>query len=238
AEAAFAFVESGRGLLLAEGLANTAALLGASLPPALAEDDASTRARVVTARQALLSAVGRAAADSDSVGRARAELAAAWVERERAAARVQRGARRIATVVYPQPMDANDLARRLAPDEAFVAYHLGSTDAAAVVVTAKGTRLVALGASEKVTHAAQGWRRLASAPGAADEAAAATLYDLLVRPLEGSLAGAVRLVVSPDGVLAFVPFPALLRRDGERSERLVERFETTLVPSATVYAEL
>lgn len=56
------------------------------------------------------------------------------------------------------------------------------------------------------------------------------LYDILIKPLEGFLAGE-RLKIIPAGPLNYLPFQAL--SDGERF--LIERFEVGYAPSAAVY---
>jgi CHAT domain-containing protein len=56
----------------------------------------------------------------------------------------------------------------------------------------------------------------------------ARLYDLLIRPAAGHLAGAARLVIVPHGVMHHVPFHALY--DGERY--LIEDHEVSYSPSA------
>jgi CHAT domain-containing protein/Tfp pilus assembly protein PilF len=60
------------------------------------------------------------------------------------------------------------------------------------------------------------------------------LYDLLLRPAEARIAGAKRLLVSPDGPLHTLPFAALVR--GGRY--LAEDKPVHTILSATVYAEL
>lgn len=58
----------------------------------------------------------------------------------------------------------------------------------------------------------------------------ARLYDLLIRPVAGSLPPDRAIVVSPDDMLHYIPFQALY--DGERY--LVERRLVSYTPSATV----
>jgi CHAT domain-containing protein len=66
------------------------------------------------------------------------------------------------------------------------------------------------------------------------------LYHHLVEPVEraGLLEGKRRLVIVPHGELHFLPFSALLRHDGAREGFLVERFELSYAPSATVWLRL
>lgn len=64
----------------------------------------------------------------------------------------------------------------------------------------------------------------------------AALYDLLIRPGWDALAGTRRLVVVADDRLAGVPFEALF--DSRAKRFLVEDFEVSYAPSATLYVQL
>lgn len=227
AAVAFGCVEDSRGVLLAEGLTNRSALLWRDADPKLVERDHATRAAVAAARARLLDAKGEAA------NAARAALDAAWKDREDAVARLQRAAARTAAFVDPPRPDAKATAGCLTPQDAVVVYRTtGGAVGHAVVVRHDGPRLVELGPLPALDAAIQAWRRVVATDGGDDRRAAAKAYEVLVRPLDGVLAGATRLVFVPDGALSFLPFEALLRVDGARAERLVERAEVTYVPSA------
>ncbi|MFO0932053.1 MAG: CHAT domain-containing protein [Planctomycetota bacterium] len=227
AAVAFGCVEDSRGVLLAEGLTNRSALLWRDADPKLVERDHATRAAVAAARARLLDAKG------DDAASAQAALDAAWKEREDAVARLQRAAARTAAFVDPPRPDAKATAGCLTPQDAVVVYRTtGGAAGHAVVVRHDGPRLVGLGPLAALDAAIKAWRRVVATDGGDDRRAAAKAYDVLVRPLDAALAGASRLVFVPDGALSFLPFEALLRVDGARSERLVERAEVTYVPSA------
>jgi CHAT domain-containing protein/Tfp pilus assembly protein PilF len=61
------------------------------------------------------------------------------------------------------------------------------------------------------------------------------LYALLLQPLEEHLEGKQELIVVPDGILAFLPFEALIMPDGRY---LVERFHIRYLPSLTVSTQI
>jgi CHAT domain-containing protein len=65
------------------------------------------------------------------------------------------------------------------------------------------------------------------------EAAAASLYDLLIRPLEPNLPAEGRLIFVPDRVLVQVPFAALY--DSARGRYLIEDWSIAVSPSATLF---
>jgi CHAT domain-containing protein len=148
---------------------------------------------------------------------------------------VQRDARRVADLVYPRPAALADVQAALPPDCALAVYHLAPERAFAVVATRASARLVDLGPAPAIDEAARAYPDLASVDGSDDARKAAALYDRLLRPLEAETVGRARLLVAPDGPLAFVPFEALVRTEGGRSERVIERWEVACVPSATVW---
>jgi CHAT domain-containing protein len=191
----------------------------------------------VRVQAALTRLAGPAAVD------ARAELDAAYRDLEAASRRIQREAQRSAQILYPEP---NELAatRAMLPDRSpLVLYQLTDSRALALVVSSASAHLIDLGASSEMTTRLDSYLRILSARGAegeplveADQAQA--LYQTLLRPLEPFVAGADRLLISPDGALSFLPFEALLRVEGTKKERAIERWEIAYLPSGTVLATL
>ena len=57
------------------------------------------------------------------------------------------------------------------------------------------------------------------------------LYKILIQPIERELSGKKRLVIVPHGMLHYLPFQALLSREGKY---LIESFSISYLPSATV----
>lgn len=57
------------------------------------------------------------------------------------------------------------------------------------------------------------------------------LYQLLIKPLEPQLKGKKELVISPDGILSFIPFEALMDEDGKY---LGEKYKIRYIQSYTI----
>lgn len=248
ASAAFELAEAARGVLLAEGLANAKGLLASDLPAELVAAEAESRRGLESSRRLALAVMPSAApAPAPDAARSTTEsMAEAWTRRDEVVHRIQRASRRAATWVVPSPPDEAALREALDEDAAFVTY-MGLDDrtladlapkAVAIVVRRAGTSLVELPRAAELGEAVDAFLRVAATPGTDDSVASARLYDALVRPLDGALQGASRLVIVPDGTLSFVPFEALLRTEGEHRERLVERFEVSYAPSAGVWLAL
>jgi CHAT domain-containing protein len=231
-------LETGRALLLAKTLTNPQSLLAARIPEEVRRAEVASRERLAAAQGRATALQGRRDAPRSDVRAALEEVRAARAEREAAVERLQRAGRGLGDVVYPRPLDLESLRARLDPSTAFVLYSLPVDEtAAAVVVRRNGARLVSLGQGPEVVVRAQAWReRLATRKD--DRREAARLYDAVLAPLEEAIGDATRLLVSPDGILTFVPLEALVRRGEGTDERVVERWEVAYEPSGTVYASL
>jgi CHAT domain-containing protein len=137
-----------------------------------------------------------------------------------------------ASLVSVQKVSIADIAARMPPGEALIDYYSAGDDLYALVLngtTVKGFRLSAQGLAEEV-------RAYRDAIERRDPAAAALgrpLYDRLIRPLASQLTGN-KLTISPNGVLHYLPFDALM--DGD--EYLLDRFSLRLIPSAGTLAYL
>jgi CHAT domain-containing protein/tetratricopeptide (TPR) repeat protein len=233
----FWLAEAGRGLLLVEGLVNRDALLGARVPEELLTSHVAARARVESHwnRVVLLSS-GEGVADPRALAAARADLDAAYVGLEEVIRRVQREERRVADVLYPEPVALESLRRVLAPGDLFLLYQLTDERALALALDRESARLVDLGDAAEVRRRAEAWMRVVAAVGTEEASLARELYDALLGPLEPMLPGVSRLIVSPDGPLNFLPWEALLA--GDPGSRVLDRFEVAYVPSASVLASL
>lgn len=183
---------------------------------------------------------GEAASVGSSAGAALARAQDAYAEvlleiREQAPAH--------AALVSPQAADLSDVAQRLTPGEAFVEYLVSDSGALAFVVTSQGAAVRELGVTRaELTHLI-GFIRgtLARPAGLATDSLwrgpLRQLHQRLIVPVEetGLLAGTSRLVLAPHAELHYLPFAALLDSAGHF---LVERFELTTTPSASVWLVL
>jgi len=219
---AFFFLESSRAGALLEAARSRDALHDAVLPPELRDAERTTRAEESRAAWAVRRAVD--AGDAAAYAAAQADLVSAHERRESVTSRIQRETKLAADVVAPRIVAMSDVQAALRSDEAFVEYGLAAGSAVAVVVTKKRAELVRLATSDEVRRAAA---ELHPDDGAADPTEALRkLTALTVAPL--ALGDDVRRVsISPDDVLAFAPFCAML--DGR---------EVAYVPSATTSALL
>jgi len=204
------FVESARAGALLESLGVREKLREAVLPAEVRTLESEARAQLRSAQ-----ARYRAATKSrkrKQIRTAREALDAAQQRMLAAVARVQRAAKLAADVVYPKAADLKDIQASLGKDDALVSY----APPVAFVVTRDGARIVKLTPPDSKVA----WND----PEKDTEAERARLREALIEPLELK---ARRILISPAGELAYVPF-ALLMPDKE----------VVYVPSGTTYGVL
>lgn len=129
--------------------------------------------------------------------------------------------------------------------EALLVYSVGDSSTTLWVLRADSWRRFTLAARPALKSRVQALRRALANPTASTSPAAMrasrALYEVLIAPAAPLLEGVERLIVSPDGPLALIPFEALLARDvpegaPPRGAYLAERFAVTYTPSASVLA--
>jgi CHAT domain-containing protein len=167
-------------------------------------------------------------------------------ERESAIAEItlQLRQRHVSHSVQGDSFDLPTLVDQLGPETALVEYYSLDCHLLAFVVTQERIEVVQLPASEQkveaalrqfhfqlgtLRHGAPSLHRYLPELSARARHHLATLYDLLIRPIESRL-GTRRLAVVPNRFLHYVPFHALY--DG--SSYLVEQREVCCAPSAAI----
>ena len=200
-EEAWYFLESGR----AAGLIETLELREALTPDLLSEDlaraYAAARAEMHGASLAHRRALARGIRRDLAEARSRVSKAEdAWIQiQERMERELQAGAR----VLTEEPAPLESVQSALRAGDTLVLYTLMSAEAAALVVTKKTARIVRLGEVEAIRALGDlsCWRD----PGEDNPVRGNTLRKLLIEPLR--LADDTkRILISPDGELAYVPF--------------------------------
>ncbi|HWE22926.1 MAG TPA: CHAT domain-containing protein, partial [Myxococcales bacterium] len=148
-----------------------------------------------------------------------------------------------AALIAPATATARDVAHRLAPHEAFIEYLVSDSGSLAFLVTSDTFVVRDLSVRhQELARLVEFARGTVGRPGSTVtdslwRGPLATLYQKLVAPLEetGLLAGKTRLVLAPHAELHYLPFAALI--DTAR-HFLVERYEVTTTPSASVWLAL
>ncbi|MFO0932158.1 MAG: CHAT domain-containing protein [Planctomycetota bacterium] len=215
------FNEAGRAGALLEALGAREVSRGLEVPKALYERAAAAQAAEQLASATVAGLVANNA-DRAMVAEAQRALDEAAARLRDADAAIERR-KKEAQAFYPQPADLATVQANLESGEVLVAYRLSAGLASALVATGKDVRRVRLGTVEEL-RAAVAFDPDYDARDA--RAALARAYKAIVEPLQLS-PRVRRVVIVPDGELAYVPFGALL-----------PDVDVALVPSATVYVRL
>ncbi|MEO7791858.1 MAG: CHAT domain-containing protein [Vicinamibacterales bacterium] len=250
---AFDVLERSRARALLALLAERDLVLDGDLAPelkqalqALREDD--DRLQDSLARQDPLK-------DAPEIARLRSRQREVRETRSQLIAKVRVASPRLAALKYSRALDLTQTQEALDPGTVLLSYQVGIDASRLFVVrrtSSRGNRLavhtIAMGEAglqEQVTALRRLIERDAGARDGASQQfidAARRLYDLLVAPAAGAIAGSRRVLIVPDGSLHSLPFASLVRSTAGTGSRpwqyLVEWKPLHTALSATVYAEL
>jgi CHAT domain-containing protein len=229
---AFRFAEEARGQGLTGLLVNRERLQRARLPAPLQEALSAARRRLETAQKRLRQASD---ADGDAARAAVDEAYAGWRD---VVARVQREERAVADLTMPRPIALDAFQERVPAGAVALLYHVTETGSWVLAITRGEARLVPLRKADELHDVVRRGLRGADRGPAVEAAVSRELYNALLRPVEKLLGERDGLIVIPDAELAFLNFGTLLNETRGRPERVIERWQVTTVPSATVYASL
>ncbi|MHC4473825.1 MAG: CHAT domain-containing protein, partial [Planctomycetota bacterium] len=222
--AAFHFLETGRAGALLESLEGRERIRAAVVPEALRAEEEHAQTAEAFARQRYRDALNARPATIERIRRSRAAWEAARERTGGVQESIQRTAKAASDLVYPRAASLRAVRSLLGKGEALVLYAFLESEAVALVVTGKGSRIAKLGPKAAIEEACS--RIDPSGGGGTGAEAIDSLARMVVRPLELG-ADVRRLLVSPDGILSFVPLSLLA--DG----RMV-----VYVPSATTWAHI
>jgi CHAT domain-containing protein len=215
-------LERRRARRLVGSLAGREALRGSDPPPDARAREEEARARRAAAWRAELAA--REASDRRALRDARPATEAARRHLAAVIRRVQADLRAAQMLLDPSPAALEQVRARLRSDEALVVFALLEERAFAVVVAPDGGRVVSLGSTHAIEEATAAliWANTSVDPTETVEPLRLRVMDPLGLP-----AAARRLLLSPEGPLANVPFALL-----------APARETVLVPSASAFVLL
>ena len=155
---------------------------------------------------------------------------------------------RYASVRHAELISAEHVQKELLDsDSALVEFMLGDKHSYALVLSRTNLSAVQLPARKDIEDQVASYRKLlnhkvsaltVNADLAQYTAASLKLYRTIFEPLEKSLGGSRKLIIAPDGALAYLPFETLSSSNNNRRQLLLERFQITYVPSASALATL
>jgi CHAT domain-containing protein len=218
------------------------------------DQNLTDRLSAVRGQMALLRASSEAS--RDQLYRLQAELAGLIGEHLQLQAEVQNSAGNAYRAAHLSPLTADEVRKKLlqhCPNTAVLCYQLGIQKSFLVVLTLDSCRLFELSDRKIISKAVVEWALQISAQqkapqnGARDsrriDDIAHSLYDMLVKPAAGMIAGR-DLIIVPSDALSNLAFEALVVGDpaeAQRSSRpdyLVEHHAITYAPSLSVLVEI
>jgi CHAT domain-containing protein/Tfp pilus assembly protein PilF len=236
-EEAFETLERGRARSFLDLLAERELRWTADLPPDLARE----RKEADTDYDRTLAALGRLSVvrDEAEIERLSIHLRELRIRQEAIAAKIRQASPRAAALQVPQPLDLAGAQAVLDPGTVLLAWSVGKERSFLFVIPRRGKLDVfPLEIGDRSLRQRVGsFLNLLRRPDSdlsVISRQGRELYDLLLGPAEARIAGAKRLLVSPDGPLHTLPFAALVR--GGRYLAAGKPLHTVL--SATVYAEI
>ncbi len=147
---------------------------------------------------------------------------------------------RHAALVAPDVATWQSVARRLAPEAAFIEYLVSDSATLVFVVTSDTVAVLDLGMRRQELARLVEFARGVLTPRGTDSlwrGPLRRLHAALIAPVEetGLLAGKTRLILVPHAELQYLPFAALMDTAGRF---LVQRYELAMTPSASVWIAL
>jgi CHAT domain-containing protein/Tfp pilus assembly protein PilF len=240
-EEAFLALERGRARAFLDLLAERDLSWTAALPPELDQERKRTDAEYDRTQAAL----GRLSPERDQAeaDRLLVRLRELRARQEEISAKIRSASPQTAALQDPRPLDLAGARAALDPGTVLLAWSVGKERSFLFVVQPAGVPGVGLDVfpialgDAALRKEVESFRLLLKDPRsdrAALEAQARRLYDLLVRPAEARITAAERLLLSADGPLHTLSFPALMRE----GRYFIEWKPLHSSLSATVYAEM
>ncbi|MBI1853105.1 MAG: CHAT domain-containing protein [Planctomycetes bacterium] len=215
----FALAERSRARTLLEALAAARDALRSRVPADALAAEAAARKRVTASHAA--------PSDGDY---------AEWV---RAVGRVQRSLAAAGIPSTAAPITLEAFQSQLAADTAFIDYVDAGDDRLALALTRRTRHLAEIPKRAEIDERVSRFVELASSPLSSLRDVVETgtpLRDALLEPFESDLASVSRLVISPCGCLARLPFEALPDpvSDAHGERFVIDRYEVAYAPSASI----
>jgi CHAT domain-containing protein len=144
---------------------------------------------------------------------------------------------------YPEPFDAAKAQAVAASEEAVILeYVLGERRSHLWVISPSSVHMTSLPARSFIERTVRRYRQAIARHPTGDRLeefrdTARQLFSMLITPAMPRLRPGQRLIVSPDGILHYLPFETLMSTNRE-SRFLIEDFTVTYTPSVSVLAAL
>ena len=218
--------------------------------PALKERERANQTRLSWLNTQLSRERAARRPDEKKIATLTAELKQAESERERLEMEIRVKIPQYAEIFYPEPLRSEAIQALLDDQTSLLEYALGDDESFLFVVSRDGARVYRLPRAAEIERQVEKLRAALARPGRQSFGdyvqASRQLYQMLIAPASGTIAGKRRLLIAPAGKLYYLPFEALLTEDprtgGQADYRalayLLRRWTISYAPSASVLASL
>jgi CHAT domain-containing protein/Tfp pilus assembly protein PilF len=177
--------------------------------------------------------------DSKQIDQLRDELKKYEVQQRELESKIRRASPRFASLRYPEPLDLNRAQAALNAGTLLLTYYVDEEKSYLFAITKTGLKLFTLPVDAKTLEAEvsifreQVARKRLGDPNERGK----RLYDVLIRPVQGLVNQAERILICPDGPLQTLPFAALVKHTRPGLRYFIEEKPLHMIVSMTVYAE-
>ncbi len=175
------------------------------------------------------------------------QLAQAEQELEMLRIKIRRANPRYAAVKYPNPLKPETIAKEIIPpDTAFIEFVLGEQKSVAFIMWQGRLSSIALPSAKEIeklvaqyneTFSGKVYSLTALQSIAQQKKLGQQAYQTLFQTIEPQISGAKKLIIVPDGALAYLPFETLVDHSASPNY-LIERFAISYAPSASALAQI
>jgi CHAT domain-containing protein len=139
----------------------------------------------------------------------------------------------LASLISVTSMSVAEIQKLIPADETLVEYYYTDKYLFIFILTSQGLSAVRLDSGHVADDIKNFRTAIENTSSSAHEQLAMHLFNLLIKPIEGSLSSS-RLIIVPHGALHYLPFYALY--DGK--DYLIERYSIRMLPSASMFKYL
>jgi CHAT domain-containing protein/tetratricopeptide (TPR) repeat protein len=243
---AFHYVERARARAFLDLLAEDKVHVKQDIAPSLLKRRIEIENRIERTQSQLIEEMTQKTPDREKIQALDASLTQADRDHQDWRRDVYRQHPRYSGLHYPEPISLEKAQKTLGEKSLLLEFSLGEPASYLFAISKSDCQVVTLPGASKIRQRVERLRTLLTPKQTSlgpYRLQASSLYDVLIKPVSGLLAGKQELIIVADGALNYVPFEALLSgrgasADPRRLPYLVRDYAISYAPSASVLSYL